>query len=67
MIIHLSKMIDPVMYPAIIETKNWHLPSLAGAFSIFKRKKVPADLDDFDLEDEEEYLTEDEKMEEKNE
>ena len=23
-------------------------------------KKVPADLDDFDLEDEEEYLTEDE-------
>ena len=24
-------------------------------------KKVPADLDDFDLEDEEEYLTEDEK------
>ncbi|WP_418930927.1 DUF4366 domain-containing protein [Gemmiger formicilis] len=30
-------------------------------------KKVPADLDDFDLEDEEEYLTEDEKTEEKNE
>ena len=30
-------------------------------------KKVPADLDDFDLEDEEEYLTEDEEMEEKNE
>ena len=31
------------------------------------RKKVPADLDDFDLEDEEEYLTEDEETEEKNE
>ena len=30
-------------------------------------KKVPADLDDFDLEDEEEYLTEDEETEEKNE
>ena len=30
-------------------------------------KKVPSDLDDFDLEDEEEYLTEDEEMEEKNE
>ena len=29
-------------------------------------KKVPADLDDFDLEDEE-YLTEDEETEEKNE
>ena len=30
-------------------------------------KKVPTDLDDFDLEDEEEYLTEDEETEEKNE
>ena len=30
-------------------------------------KKVPAVLDDFDLEDEEEYLTEDEETEEKNE
>ena len=30
-------------------------------------KKVPAALDDFDLEDEEEYLTEDEETEEKNE
>ena len=30
-------------------------------------KKVPANLDDFDLEDEEEYLTEDEETEEKNE
>lgn len=30
-------------------------------------KKVTADLDDFDLEDEEEYLTEDEETEEKNE
>ena len=30
-------------------------------------KKVPSDLDDFDLEDEEEYLTEDEETEEKNE
>ena len=30
-------------------------------------KEVPADLDDFDLEDEEEYLTEDEETEEKNE
>ena len=30
-------------------------------------KKVPADLDDFDLEDEEEYLTEDAETEEKNE
>ena len=30
-------------------------------------KKVPADLDDFDLEDEEEYLTVDEETEEKNE
>ena len=30
-------------------------------------KKFPADLDDFDLEDEEEYLTEDEETEEKNE
>ena len=30
-------------------------------------KKVPADLDDFDLGDEEEYLTEDEETEEKNE
>ena len=30
-------------------------------------KKVPADLDDFNLEDEEEYLTEDEETEEKNE
>lgn len=34
MIIHLSKMVDSVMYTAIVETKNWHLPSLAGAFSI---------------------------------
>lgn len=30
-------------------------------------KKVPADLDDFDLEDEEEYLTEDEGTEKSNE
>jgi len=30
-------------------------------------KKVPAVLDDFDLEDEEEYLTEDEETEEKSE
>ena len=30
-------------------------------------KKVPADLDDFDLEDEEEYLTEDKETEENNE
>ena len=38
MIIHLSKMVDSVMYTAIVETKNWHLPSLAGAFSILKQK-----------------------------
>ena len=39
-------------------------------FLVLKPKqgmKVPADLDDFDLEDEEEYLTEDEETEEKNE
>ena len=35
MIIHLSKMIDPVMYTVRTETRNWHLPSLAGAFSLF--------------------------------
>lgn len=28
------------MYTAITETKNWHLPSPAGAFSILKRKEI---------------------------
>ena len=44
--------------------------SLIHIFLVLKPKqgkKVPADLDDFDLEDEEEYLTEDEETEEKNE
>ena len=39
----------------------------SGAYAPKQGKKVPADLDDFDLEDEEEYLTEDEETEEKNE
>ena len=48
-------------------------PAGGGAAAYFlvlkpkQGKKVPSGLDDLDLEDEEEYLTEDEEMEEKNE
>lgn len=47
MIIHLSKMIDPVMYTVRTETRNWHLPSLAGAFHFSftsRREKHPSSV-----------------------
>mgnify|MGYP002512114910 CR=1 FL=1 len=60
---------SPQVLEAIVRNGSVYLAAVGGAAFYFlvlkpkQGKKVPSDLDDFDLEDEEEYLTEDEETE----